>query len=229
MSKALAVIALLAVFGFFIFYSQSPEIINATTNAIQQEWVGKEFSLGESIKILERPQFFPELIDDVTLAMGFEQLTDDQLPQEYRDLAAEQTGVNVTEQEQGAITGDLTKSQVVTQTDSHVKGDEKQAKIVNTGKVASEFTKGEVIPVIGKLDVPGRQAPYFYNIVMYCCNNFETEMVEKNHIATDSNGNFIYKIITTHHFPSGTYEVTISTLSADNRRLLDYKWEFFLS
>lgn len=229
MSKALAVIAILAVVGFFIFYSQSPDIVNATTNAIQQEWVGKKFSLGETIEILERPQFFPNLIDEATLAMGFEQFTDEQLPIEYRNLAAEQAGVNVTEQEKGAIKGDLTKSQVVIQTASHVKGDEKQAKIVNTGKVASEFTKGEIVPVIGKLTVPNKEAPYFYNIVMYCCNNFDTEIVEKSHIATDSSGNFIYKIITTNHFPTGTYEVTVSTLSADNRRLLEYTWEFFLS
>src|SRR3972149_3912973 len=132
MSRVLAVIAILAVFGFIIFYTQSPDIVNATTNTNQQEWVGKTFSQGESLFILERPQFFPELIDDVTLALGFEQFTDDQLPQEYRDLATEQKLAegNFTEQEKDAIKGDLTKSQVVTQTDSHVKGDELQAKLV---------------------------------------------------------------------------------------------------
>lgn len=235
MSKALAVIALVMVFGFFFIYFQYPDLVSATTNTVQKEWVGKTFSLGETIEILERPQFFPELIDDVALAVGFEQFTEEQLPKEYRDLAAEQRAneLSISEQEQNAITGDLTKSQVVYENDTtkpdRTKGDGTEARLVNTGKVASEFTKGEIVPVVGKLNVPNRIAPYFYNIVVYCCGDFETEMVEKSHIASDSNGNFIYRIITTEKFPTGTYYVTVSTLSADNRRLIEYTWEFFLS
>jgi hypothetical protein len=232
LSRVLAVIAILAVVGFFIFYTQSPDIVSATKNIIQPEWAGKKFSLGETIEVLERPQFFPDLIEDVTTTLGFEQFTDDDLPQEYRDLAEEQRiaeGKDIEELEKTAIAGQLTKAVVVANTDSHVSGDSKQAKLVNTGKVASEFTKGEIVPIIGKLNVPNREAPYFYNLVVYCCGNFEDEMLEKSHIATDSAGNFLYKIITTSVFPSGTYEVTISTLSADNRRLIEYTWEFFLS
>ncbi len=233
MSRVLAVIAILAVVGFFIFYSQSPEIVQATANQVfQPEWVGKTFSLGETIEILERPQFFPELIDNVQIALDFEEFTEDELPQEYRDLAEEQRqaeGTAIEEQEKESISGDLTKSQVVATTDKHEAGDGKQARIVNTGKVASEFIKGEIIPITGKLNVPNRSAPLFYNLVVYCCGNFEDELVEKSHISTDGNGNFVYKIITTNHFPSGTYDVTISTLSADNRRLIDYTWQFFLS
>jgi|GEM_PF-4407387 len=233
MSRVLAVIAILAVVGFFVFYTQSPDIVQAAAKQVfQPEWVGKTFSLGETISILERPQFFPELIDDVAIAIGFEEFTEDDLPQEYRDLAEEQRqaeGTTIEEQEKEAITGDLTKSQIVAPTDKHEAGDGKQAKIINTGKVASEFTKGEIIPITGKLNVPNRLAPLFYNLVVYCCGNFEDELVEKNHISTDGNGNFIYKIITTSNFPSGTYDVTISTLSADNRRLIEYTWQFFLS
>lgn len=226
-------IAILAVVGFFIFYTQAPDIVTAAANqAFQPEWVSKTFSLGETISILERPQYFPDLIDDVTLALGFEQFTADQLPQEYRDLAAEQRaaeGLDLEALEQESISGNLTKSQVVTQTDQHVKGDNKEAKLVNTGQVSSQFTKGEIIPIVGKLDVPLRPAPYFYNIVMYCCDNFSDEILEKSHIATDSNGAFVYKIASTQAFPSGTYDVTISTLSADNRRLIEYTWQFELT
>ncbi len=233
MSRVLAVVAILAVVGFFIFYSQSPEIVQATANQVfQPEWVGKTFSLGETIEILERPQFFPELIDDVQVALGFEEFTEDDLPQEYRNLAEEQRqadGSAIEDLEKEAITGDLTKSQIVAPTDKHEVGDGKQAKIVNTGKVASEFTKGEIIPITGKLNVPNKPAPLFYNLVVYCCGNFEDELVEKSHISTDGNGNFVYRIITTDSFPSGTYDVTISTLSADNRRLIDYTWQFFLT
>lgn len=233
MSRTLAVIALLAVVGFMVFYTQSPDIVQATAKQVfQPEWVGKTFSLGETIEILERPQFFPEIIDSVQVALGFEQFTEEDLPQEYRDLAEEQRvaeGSAIEELEAEAITGNLTKAQVVAVTDSHSKGDGKEAKIVNTGKIASEFTRGEIIPITGKLNVPLRAAPLFYNIVVYCCGNFDDELVEKSHIATDSNGSFIYKIITTSNFPSGTYDVTISTLSADNRRLIEYTWQFFLS
>jgi hypothetical protein len=232
MSRVLAVIAILSIVGFFIFYTQSPDIVTAAANqAFQPEWIGKTFSLGETIEILERPQFFPELIDDVTLAMGFEQLTSDDLPQEHRDLAAEQRaleGGDLLDLEAEAISGNLTKSQVVTQTDQHVKGDSKEAKLVNTGKVASVFTRGEIIPVVGKLDVPLRPAPYFYNLIIYCCENFDDAIVQKSHIGTDSNGNFVYKIISNQDFPTGIYDVTISTLSADNRRLIELTWQFDL-
>ncbi len=181
MSRVLAVIAILSVVGFFIFYTQSPDIVTAAANqAFQPEWIGKTFSLGETIEILERPQFFPDLIDDVTLAMGFQEFTSDDLPQEYRDLAAEQRlaeGGDLLDLEAEAISGNLTKSQVVTQTDQHVKGDSKEAKLVNTGKIASVFTRGEIIPVVGKLDVPLRPAPYFYNLIIYCCENFDDAIV----------------------------------------------------
>ena len=232
MSRVLAVIAILSIVGFFIFYTQSPDIVTAAANqAFQPEWIGKTFSLGETIEILERPQFFPDLIDDVTLAMGFEQFTSDDLPQEYRDLAAEQRaleGGDLLDLEAQAISGNLTKSQVVTQTDQHVKGDSKEAKLVNTGKIASVFTRGEIIPVVGKLDVPLRPAPYFYNLIIYCCENFDDAIVQKSHIGTDSNGNFVYKIISNQDFPTGIYDVTISTLSADNRRLIELTWQFDL-
>jgi len=232
MSRVLAVIAILSVIGFFIFYTQSPDIVTAAANqAFQPEWIGKTFSLGETIEILERPQFFPDLIDDVTLAMGFQEFTSDDLPQEYRDLAAEQRaaeGGDLLDLEGQAISGNLTKSQVVTQTDQHVKGDSKEAKLVNTGKIASVFTRGEIIPVVGKLDVPLRPAPYFYNLIIYCCENFDDAIVQKSHIGTDSNGNFVYKIISNQDFPTGIYDVTISTLSADNRRLIELTWQFDL-
>jgi hypothetical protein len=239
MSRLLAVTAIFLVVTFFIVYIQYPDIMQATANKanqFQQEWVGKTFSQGETLFILERPQFFPELINDVSLRLGFEQFTEDQLPKTYRDLATEQSlaeGQSIENLEVTAIKGDLTKSQVVLQNNTvkpdREKGDGTEAKLVNTGVVASEFTKGEIIPIIGKLSVPNRTAPYFYNLVMYCCGDHENEIVEKSHIATDSNGNFIYKIITTNKFPTGTYDVTISTLSADNRRLIQYTWQFFLS
>jgi len=232
LSRTLAVIAILSVVGFFIFYTQSPDVVNAAANqAFQPEWIGKTFSLGETIEILERPQFFPELVDDVTLAMGFEQFTSEELPQQYRDLAEEQRkaeGADLLALEQEAISGNLTKAQVVIQTDQHVKGDDKEAKLVNTRQVASVFMKGEIIPIVGKLDVPLRPAPYFYNLIMYCCENFDDAIVQKSHIGTDSNGNFVYKIISNTDFPTGIYDVTISTLSADNRRLIELTWQFEL-
>ncbi len=232
MSRVLAVIAILSIAGFFIFYTQSPDIVNAAANqAFQPEWIGKTFSLGETIEILERPQFFPDLIDDVTLALGFQEFTSDGLPQEYRDLAAEQRaaeGGDLLDLEAQAITGNLTKSQVVIQTDQHVKGDSKEAKLVSTGKVASVFTKGEIVPVVGKLDVPLRSGILFYNIIAYCCDNNDDALFQQSHISTDSNGNFVYKIITNQDFPSGIYDVTISTLSADNRRLIELTWQFEL-
>jgi len=230
MSRVLAIIAILSVVGFFIFYTQSPDVVTAAAN-FQPEWVGKTFSLGETIEILERPQFFPELVDDVTLAMGFEQFTSDDLPQEYRDLAEEQRkaeGADLLALEQEAISGNLTKAQVVIQTDQHVKGDDKEAKLVNTRQVASVFMKGEIIPIVGKLDVPLRPAPYFYNLIMYCCENFDDAILQKSHIGTDSYGNFVYKIISNSDFPIGIYDVTISTLSADNRRLIELTWQFEL-
>jgi len=229
MSRALAVIAILAVVGFFVFYTQSPDIVQAAAKQVfQPEWVSKQFSLGETISILERPQFFPEIVDDIGSAIGFNIFTADELPPEYRDLAAEQQALENPPEDTVTISGNLEKEQLVATTDKHEKGDGKEAKLVNTGIVASVFTAGERVPVVGKINVPNLPPPYFYSITVYCCGQ-DKPMVNKGHISTDGQGNFLYKIITTERtFPLGIYDVIVSTLSADIRTNIDYKWQFEL-
>jgi len=226
MSRAIGALAIIGVvFVMYMFVVYDEELL-ALSSTVQPEWVGKTFSLGETINILERPQLYTDIFEDVEQII-FDRFTEDELPQSYRDLAAEQAAANNPEPEE-SISGHLTTAEVVTPTDQHVKGDDKQAKIITTGKTASVFTRGEVVPVVGKLNVPNKPAPLFYNIIAYCCGNDDDALFQQAHISTDSQGNFVYKIISTTDFPIGVYDVTVSTLSADNRRLIEYTWQFEL-
>lgn len=228
MSRVLAVLALIGVIGIFIVFAQFDNLSAVSKLDISPEWIGKKFSLGETIDILERPQFFPDIINDVSEFVALDVFTKDDLPQEYRDLAAEQEAVENPPEQNVTISGNLQKSQIVATTDDHKKGDGKEAKLVTTREVASVFSAGEIVPVVGKINVPNLDAPYFYSIAVYCCGQ-DKPMVNKGHIGTDGHGNFIYKIITTQRdFPKGIYDVIVSTLSADLRKNIDYKWQFEL-
>ena len=261
MSRLLAVFALILIGGVFIFFAQFDNISTLSISQITPEWVEKKFAYGETIAILERPQFFPELIADVTAYTDLNVFNVDEIPDEYKDLALQQAneienylkglGVNLdifpngkipfevrnlaAEQKalenpepERSVEGELRIAQVVAKTDQHVEGDGLEAKLVTTGIVASVFTRGEPVPVVGKINVPNLTGPYFYSITVYCCNQ-DKPMLNKGHVSTDGQGNFIYTIYTNNNFPIGVYDVVVSTLSADLRKDIDYKWQFDLS
>jgi len=260
MSRLLAVLALVGVAGIFIIFAEFDNLSAIKVSDYAPEWVSKTYSLGETIEILERPQFFPNIIQDVTAYTDLNIFSADDIPSEYKDLAIQQAkeidnylnglGVNLdifpnkeipiqyrdlgAEQEalenpepEGTVQGELQTAQVVTKTDKHVEGDGLQAKLVTTGKVASVFTRSEAVPVVGKIDVPGLTGPYFYSISVYCCNQ-DNPLLNKGHVSTDGQGNFIYTIYTNSNYPLGIYDVVVSTLSADLRKDIDYKWQFEL-
>jgi len=227
LSRLLAVFALILIAGVFIFFAEFDNLSAVKVSDFAPEWVMKKYSLGETIEILERPQFFPDLVSDAALAIGFSAFTAEEVPQEYRDLAAEQKALDEPVLE-GTVEGELRTAQVIVKTDQHVEGDGLEAKLVTTNNVASIFTRGEPVPVVGKINVPNLAAPYFYSITVYCCNQ-DKPMLNKGHVSTDGQGNFLYTIYTTElGFPAGIYDVIVSTLSADLRKNIDYKWQFDL-
>jgi len=58
---ALAIIGVVLVMYMFVVYDEE---LLAMSNTVQPEWVGKTFSLGETINILERPQLHTDIFEE---------------------------------------------------------------------------------------------------------------------------------------------------------------------
>jgi hypothetical protein len=83
--------------------------------------------------------------------------------------------------------------------------------------------QGDLAKIVGKIVKP-IDAPYFYNIDISCCD--QKEVLQKTHIGTDGDGNFLYEFPTNDNTPLGHYRVSIITTSNDGSSLIEYFYEF---
>ena len=179
---------------FLVIIQNQKYAVNTTENIITD--ITK--AAGVTIETYVTPEFFtPEqkLMLEKYASNG---LNNDPLPGNYQTLAQQQAG------------------QTVLANGTAVNATEKILPLyVSSAGSSITYVRGDEIPIVGKITLDNKPAPYWYNVIITCCGM--TAFQSRSYVETDGQGNFGFMVRPDSSFPLGDWVVTIMIIGDDNK------------